>query len=212
MVPAGSGPLSLYMPAISINYQVFANGKLVGTMGPMPPNPSLVQPVVGVFPVSGASPQALTVTLAIRSWQLPARTWFYSSGLEHGILVGDAPLIQELALLNTRNLFWLSTSRIFLTLLEILAAIAVLVLFSVRSREKEYLWFGVAMLGSAINDSITIYRVFHISAMFSFNLFHSILSYAILFAFIGFYRRLMNAGRDWLYWCTIACLSPPRLG
>jgi hypothetical protein len=211
LVPAGSGPLSLYMPALTINYQVFADGKLVGTMGSMPPHPSLAQEVVGVFPVSGPSPQAHVVTLAIRAWQLPARTWFYTSGLEHGVLVGDARLIQQLSLLNTRNLFWRSTSRIFLTFLEILAAIAALVLFSVRSREKEYLWFGVAMLGSAIDDSITIYRVFHISSLAPFNLFQSILGYAVLFAFIGFYRRLMNAGRDWFYWCTIACLTAKAL-
>ena len=206
LVPAGSSTLSLYMPAIHVSYQVFADGKLVGTMGEMPPRPRATQIVAGVFPVSPASSQAHVVTLAIRAWRYPVWNSFYKSGLEPGMLAGDTRLIQQSLLLKTRDLFWHSTGTIFLTLLEILAAIAALVLFRVRKREKEYLWFGVAMVLSAVNDSITTHRVFHTSAMLPFNLLQSILGYAILFAFISFYRHLMKADRDWSYWCTTTCL------
>jgi uncharacterized membrane protein len=66
----------------------------------------------------------------------------------------------------------------------------------VRSREREYLWFGVAMAVSFVNDSLTTYRVFHVSAVIPLNLVQAILSYAILFALVGFYRRLMGWGVD----------------
>ena len=207
LVPAGSGPLSLYMPVIHLNYQVFVDGRLVGTMGVMPPHPRAMQSVVAVFPVSAVSMRAHTVTLAIRAWRYPVWNAFYLSGLEPGMLMGDSRLIQQTWLLHTRDLFWQSASNIFLTLLEILAGIAALALFWVRGHEKEYLWFGVAMLVSAVGNGIETHRVFHPSAVLSLNLLQSILAYAAMFAFVGFYRHLLKIRRDRFYWFVIGCVS-----
>ena len=206
-IPAGSGPLSLYIPSLHINYQVFIDGKLIGGQGSMPPHPRPTATVVGVLPVPGAaSSQARTVVIAIRAWRFPVWSSVYRYGLEPGILIGDSRPIQKAALLNTLDHSWNSVSTIFLTLLEILAGLAALALFKVRSREREYLWFGVAMLSTAINDSISTYRIFRATDVLHFNLLGAFFEYAILFAFIGFYRNLMDSRRDWLYRTVIAFL------
>jgi hypothetical protein len=208
LIPAGSGPLSLYIPSLHINYQVFVDGKLVGGQGAMPPPPRPLHTTVAVFPLSeGGISQAHIATIAIRAWRYPLWSQVYQYGLEPGVLVGDTRLIQQASLLNTRELSWNSVSTIFLTLLEILAGLAALALFTVRSHEKEYLWFGVAMLLSAIDHSMATYRLFHALDVLRFNLIQNFFAYPILFAFIGFYRHLMDSKRDWFYWAVVATVS-----
>jgi hypothetical protein len=207
-IPADSGPLSLYIPSLHINYQVFVDGKLVGGQGPMPPHPRPTGTVVAVLPMpAAASSQAHTVVIAIRAWQFPIWGPVYLHGLQPGILIGDSRMIQQTALLNTRELSWNSVSAIFLTLLQILAGLAALALFKVRIREREYLWFGVAMLLSAIAQSLTTYRLFHALDVLRFNLIQNFFAYPVMFALIGFYRNLMDSRRDWLYRTVIAFLS-----
>jgi hypothetical protein len=207
-VPAGSGPLSLYIPSLHINYQVFVDGKLVGGQGAITPPPRPLHTAVAVFPLSeGAFSHAHTATIAIRAWRYPLWSQVYKYGLEPGMLAGDTRLIQQTLLLNTRELSWNSVSTIFLTLLEVLAGLAALALFKVRSHEREYLWFGVAMLLSAIDHSMTTYRLFHALDVLRFNLIQNFFAYPILFALIGFYRHLMDTKRDWFYWAVVATLS-----
>lgn len=206
-IPAGTGPLSLYVPSLHINYQVFADGRLIGGVGPMPPHPRAVRTGVAVYDITATtSSQMGTVVVAIRAWRYPVWSSVYLSGLEPGMLVGDTKLLQQASLLNTRELSWNSVSTIFYTMLEILAGLAALALFKVRSLEKEYLWFGVVNLVSATNDSITTYRVFRSTDALEFNLIQAFFFYAIIFALMAFFRHLMGSKRDWFYWTVLACM------
>lgn len=137
----------------------------------MPPQPRPIHTLAAVFTVPGAvSSQAHTEVIAVRAWRYPLWSAVYPYGLEPGILFGDTGLIQQTSLLATRELSWNSVSTIFLALLEILSGLAALALFYVRGQEKEYLWFGVAMLLSAANDSLSTYRVFHALDVLHYNL------------------------------------------
>ncbi|HUN83748.1 MAG TPA: SpoIIE family protein phosphatase [Terracidiphilus sp.] len=206
-VPAGTRPLSLYIPSLHISYEVFADGKLVGGAGTMPPHPRPIHTLDAMFTVSRApSWKAHAVVIAIRAWRYPLWSAVYPYGLEPGIFFGDTRLIQQTFLLSTRELSWNSASTTFLALLEILSGLAALALFYVRSEEKEYLWFGVAMLLSAANDSLSIYRVFHALDVLHFNLVQAFFQYAIFFALVGFYRRLLDSRRDWFYRLVIVSL------
>jgi hypothetical protein len=208
LVPAGSRPLSLFIPSLHICYQVFADGKLIGGAGAMPPHPRPIHTLAAMFTVSGAvSLQAHTEVIAVRAWRYPLWSAVYQYGLEPGILFGDAGLIRQTFSLATRELSWNSVSTIFLALLEILSGLAALALFYVRSQEREYLWFGVAMLLSAANDSFSTYRVFHALDVLRYNLVQAFFQYAILFALVAFYRRLLDGRRDWLYRSVIVSLS-----
>lgn len=212
VVPAGTGPLSLYVPSLHINYQVFVDGTLVGGQGPMPPDPRPIHTAAAVFPVSSAAvSQAHTVVIALRAWRYPLWSAVYLSGLEPGMLVGDRKLIEQTSLLHTRTLSLNSVSISFLALLELLSGIAALALFNVRRLEKEYLWFGIAMLLSSANDSLSWYRIFHALDVLHFNLLQAFFQYAILFALLGFYRRLLDCRRDWFYRTVIASLSAALL-
>ena len=207
-VPAGAASLSLYCPALHFSYQVFADGRLLGGVGAMPPHPHPTGVVARVFAVSTAtSPQAHTVVIAIRGWRWPVWDQVYTYGLEPGIRIGQAQLIQQTALLNTRELSWNSVSTIFGTLLEFLAGLAAIAVFRVRRYEKEYFWFSVAMLISGINDSVSTYRVFHSTDVAQFVVLGNCLSFASYFALIAFYRHLFSSKRDWLYWSAIACMT-----
>ena len=208
VVPAGKGPLSLYIPSIAINYQVFVDGKLEGGQGAMPPHGRPVRTAAAVFPLSGGgNARARTAVIAIRAWRYPIWSLLYETGIEKGMLAGDSKLIEQTSLLNTLKLSWNSVSNIFMTLLEILAGMAALALLKARSKEQEYLWFGFAMLLSAVNDSITTYRVFRATDALNYNLLQTFFAYAIIYAFIAFYRRLMESQRDRLYWIAMASVS-----
>jgi hypothetical protein len=119
LIPAGTEPLSLYLPEVFMSYQVYRDGQLIGGLGAMPPHPHMTTSMPMVFEISpGSSPQPRILLLAIRCWRWPRLNRAFAYGLSSGIRIGATPLIRQNAVLETHQLFWDFAAIIFLTLLE----------------------------------------------------------------------------------------------
>jgi len=70
VVPENSGPLSLLLPRILTNYELYANGMRMGGCGAMPPHREGRFCTPGVFALlAEAYDSSRTVTIALRVWQ-----------------------------------------------------------------------------------------------------------------------------------------------
>ncbi|MGB8480984.1 MAG: hypothetical protein WCE63_19435 [Acidobacteriaceae bacterium] len=65
VVPPGENDLSLFLPPILTSYQVFVQGKMVKTVGPMPPDGTGVMPLRTIIRLpNAASPEARPISIA----------------------------------------------------------------------------------------------------------------------------------------------------
>ena len=79
-VPAGLDHISLYLPPIYTCYEVFADGRLIGTYGSMPPK---AMPVEGgedfrVYALPVRVREAREIEIALRIWHWPVWARYYS--------------------------------------------------------------------------------------------------------------------------------------
>ena len=154
-IPAGHQDLALYIPLILTSYQAFADGKLLGGEGGMPPH---IHPINQRNPPAfyrlppAANPSARTVVLAIRVWHWPGWDLLIGGGFYAAPLFGQNSLIQARMQEHQSVLSQSMVSPVALAFLETLAGLAALGFFWLRPREKEYLWFSFAMLAAAGNN------------------------------------------------------------
>jgi len=63
------------------------------------------------------------------------------SGLDGGSIIGESSKIERAGALNNQHRAWQFEGATFIGMLEILAGLVSLVLFMLRPKEKEFLWF-----------------------------------------------------------------------
>jgi len=138
--------LALLVPEILDNYQIFANGELIGKIGGMPPNAQamIARNMLFRIPESAVQP-GRPLVLAIRVWR-----WSHmapvSGGTQSPPILGSAESLTRLQMLISHELYWQETGSIFGFFANLITAIAGLGLFALRPREREYLWFGSAQV------------------------------------------------------------------
>jgi sigma-B regulation protein RsbU (phosphoserine phosphatase) len=149
---------SLLLPQILTSFEVFADGKRIGTFGKMPPKPS---GYIGggdyqmyALPAAAGSAGPRTVEIAIRVWD---------DGLQGGggpqfggAMVGASEFIQNQQQLTLASSRWSQTGTEWLALLQTLACAGALILFLLRRSEDEYVWFSMMMLTSAIGNWVNV--------------------------------------------------------
>jgi hypothetical protein len=198
-------PLAIYLPAVGTNYQLYADGKLVGALGGMPPEPTTLyasEPHVFTLPpVKGG-----VMTLALRVWQSPHWSQAYGGGLQGGVKLGDAWLIEQRLEQDVHGHAWGQVDGIFLAIFEMLAAMAALGLFVLRPAEREYLWFGVWLLLSGLIRCLFIYTAFHAIGRLEHDLLWQAMYRASTLAEMAFYYRLLKGHRGVLFWLAIASI------
>ena len=208
IVPANSPALALYVPYVEGSYQVFVDGRLLATEGGFPPGGwqgnSHPKTFLLPIPVSGASQQ---VSLAIRVWN-QGQFGSYGGGLRRSvrgsIRVGERRLIDSASKYYDWAKAYDSVSMILLTLLELLGGVTALALFVSRRTEREYLWFGIALLVSSTNRELILHYRFYLMNEFVNALLASVLISTAKLAYILFYAKLLDAKRGWLYSVAIA--------
>jgi hypothetical protein len=147
LVPANTPGLVIEMPKIHKNYQLFADSKLVGQVGSLPPEKSYsTKGAARVFtlPVT-PSDKPQRMTLALRLWQSQAFKWAERDGFGE-VLIGEPDvLLAEFEQSKAADLVLAqgmdSTTFIF----SIPVTIAALLLFWL-TRKSLYLWFAGDML------------------------------------------------------------------
>lgn len=208
-IPAGTGPLSLSITGINDSSEVFADGRLIGTYGGLPPhayaNDAQLLRVYALPAMGSAQPH--TLTLAIRVWRWPRWAAYVDGGFAGPIRIGDSALIADDHATDAKSDAWESVNDILLIALEGLAAIASLAFFLLRRGEREYLLFALALLFAAGSRGLSLYGAFHPIGMKANDTLDTMLDVGGHLAEIAFYFVLLRGRRTWLFWSAIGCLA-----
>ena len=204
--------LSFILPPISTSFEVYADGVLIGSYGKMPPHPvvyrgghdSLIYPVP---PLASAGPgPARKVTIAIRVWNsLRAESLGRGGPMEPGGAVGESEQIQRLRDRNLARDFTQQASGEILGLLEGFAALGALLLYLLRRKELEYLWFSIRMGGAAVFLFILASTDWHTWNDRAFQVVYSTWTGVNTLLYIAFFLQLLKPRRDWLLKLAVVC-------
>ena len=132
-LPNEQGPWAISLPRLLTSYQIFADNRLIGQFGGMPPHELYVVGFDQIFalPAGLASP-GHAVTFAIRVWHWPRFPKGVSGGPTSTTRVGEIDALKTQQTYDAWGRFWSSSSGNVLMLMNLLAAFAGLFLFWMR--------------------------------------------------------------------------------
>lgn len=208
--PSTSTPMAILLPAILTDYEVFADGVRIGGFGKMPPNGSLRFNQPFLYRVAPSSSGA-TIQFAIRVWHHPIFATYLGGGPRYGgARLGDMSLLEQRLHLQQSDRLTGVVSFYAIGLLHAVISITVFGLFFYRRSEREYLWFAVVLLASALQSAFAI-----IDFILRFPLgIHDFLTETIgaigISASLLFFSRVLDAKRTllWKVVLVIAVLDP----
>jgi stage II sporulation SpoE-like protein len=199
--------LGIYLSLIINSYEVFANGRLIGRLGKMPPNASFY----GLHPSFFDIPEALRaahLVMAIRVWHVPPPD--EGGTLFDGGLLGSRDLVESRYLRSHFYRIYLANESVILSILESIAAFTGLALFLLRRSEVEYLWFALMELAASAAGWLAVWSALNpvpdtLSQGASLTFFSLSQIAAVLF-----YFRLFEGRKSWLFWTAVLSfgLSP----
>jgi hypothetical protein len=159
VLPLGAAQLGLYVPRIMTSYQVFAEGRMVGTFGGFPPRAAIYElhPKLLLLPPSRAG----ELEIAIRVWQWPHWAIYNGGGLSGPPVIGNARQLQDWMTLQDQKTFWGLSALNILGLLNLVYGIAGIALFLMRRKERLYLWYGLGGLFMCAQFFAADFAAFH---------------------------------------------------
>jgi hypothetical protein len=208
-LPPGVEDASISLPHIFTCYEVYANGRLIGGMGKMPPDPAPDSTGADrIYSIPRAVVTGRQVEIAIRVWEFPGWAYYNVGGPESGGgLIGETIEMENLHAQGRALLHWSLTGLLILNLMKTMGAAAAVVLFLLRRREREYLWFALIMAFGAAAGWILMSYTFTVWSSTLANQTMDVLSWACVpLAQLAFYRRLLDTRRSPFYWFSLVCL------
>ena len=209
-LPSDPEQLSLALPHILTNYEVYADGALIGTCGKMPSGPAYgAGGGFRAYSIPLANTHRDNLTIAIRVWQWPGWAMYNPGGpAEGGALIGSTALIEKQQALWRTALQWRLAGTGMLIAFQTLAGLCALFLFAMRRSEREYLWFSLIMLFAIGSESGTLFMSLHpLPTMVATKVVESLGESCVGLAEIAFYRTLLKGKRTPLYWAAFIGLS-----
>jgi hypothetical protein len=210
VLPPNHPPLALYVPDIGTSYQVFADGRLIGQFGGLPPlervdiGIPLFPPLGQVISIpSGSGDGPGSVVVAIRVWIFPDFATLYDAPRSQALCIGDASLMNDLRQHKWNYQFWSISASNAQLLGFLLAALAGLGLFLLRPREREYLWFAAFQFIDAAICAWNVYPTFHPVWYQSFNALTVLLALLSSICLLMFFQTLLKQPRSWPFWSAI---------
>jgi Stage II sporulation protein E (SpoIIE) len=154
--PSPAIPLALLLPSILTDYEVFENGARIGGFGQMPPHGSMRFNQRLLYPVAPANAGA-TLQFAIRVWHHPIFATYLGGGPRYaGAYLGKDTLVErQFGLLKEERLTQIA-SFFAVGILNAVVSVTVFGLYLYRRSEREYLWFAILLLTSAVLAVLTI--------------------------------------------------------
>jgi hypothetical protein len=212
-VSDGSQPLSLLLAGIFTSYRVYADERLVGAYGHLPPHRLTSQPEPAVYDLPGSSLHGpRTIQIAIRVWQDPVWAYYTPGGsFMPGNLAGDTSLLhQRLRLMILAELH----ERANLYTYSVLAGLfgfLVLGLFFLNSADREYLWIALVLLASAADAAVQVGGL--LIPVEIFDLIDGSMTALFSIAALLFFSRVLRARRAFWWWFALcaAALSAPTV-
>jgi len=213
VLPPGKNAISILLPEIRTSYQCFVEGKLVQSTGSFPP-PSFV--LYSPYPVVVDLPQtprlsATTLTIALRVWHSPIWERYAGGGPSDSktnpiARVGRTAEVHRFLELYSTRARQISSDRLDLAGLTLLACATSFALYFLRHSEREYLWFGFATLANSLNFLLTYLYYGQIRNDTLFDSLEMVATIASRLAFVAFYQRLFDCKMTWFLRTAIACL------
>lgn len=209
-VPEGSGNWSIYLGPMETGYQLFVDGHLVGSFGPIL-NSLNYTASSRVFALSSPGPH--TFHIAIRAWHAPVWADFAQGGFYGSSYFGESHFIAQRAATN-RSLQWNGmVDEYTYAVLCTLVGLVVLVLFFIRREEREYLWFALLLLANAVDIGLSISRQLALIPFPIFDFVDGFVQSAALFATLAFFSIVLHTPRTRIWWFVAALLflNPPAV-
>ncbi len=155
----GTQPLAVILPPISTSYQVFANGRLVGGFGKMPPRAIRYLPFPSLFNIQQR--RSSDITICIRVWHDSVIAASYGGGpIMGGGLLGQRTDLQRRYTFGLYERIWSVSNDLILGILWTVAGLGSLALFLYRRSEPEYLWFAIMQCANAaMTLPLMLYKV-----------------------------------------------------
>jgi hypothetical protein len=209
-VPSDMKDVSLYLPYILTSYEVYVDGRLVGTYGKLPPRPA---PYWGggwfrTYRLLSGNDAGRTLHVAIRVWHWPGWVADFGGGpTGGGALIGDPQSLSTRDSLQNRAHHWDLSGTMILAILQTLAGIGSLMLFQRLRSGREYLWFGIMMLVGAAAGWLTLSYVFNTWNVRETSPLQDAFSVVFIgLAEAGFYLYLLKGKRTLLLKIAVGCL------
>ena len=213
LLPDEHGPWAILLPRLLTSYQVFADTRLVGEFGGMPPHAEYVAGFDQIFALPPDLPSpGHAVTFAIRVWHWPLFPKGVSGGPTSSTRVGKLDALRTQQTYDAWGRFWSSSSGNVLMLMNLLAAFAGLFLFWMRPQDREYLWFGIYELLTGLDHLVIDYARFHPTPGWVIFWLDAALSAASWFFFLLFIFTILKGRKNWLFWAAAAAPVVTILG
>lgn len=210
--------VSLLLPPVMTDYEVFADGVRLGGLGRMPTRADGRGSMQFATTRAYALPDApagkngvRAVHVAIRVWHDPYLAPYLAGGiLGRGAEVGDSGLLQtEVRLRGMARLTSLAPYFTMGVLFGVLG-LTVLGLFLWRPRDREYLWFAVLMLVQSVDAAVTVAMNSGAMRITTKDIVEGFLGAIILSASLLFFSTVLGVRRSRWWWAAfwIAWVGP----
>ena len=209
-VPAGLEHVSICLPSIDTSYEIYADGRLIGTYGKMRPNPVAYSGggELIAYKLPDQRPVHGKIEIALRVWHWPGWSMYFGGGPQYGGgLIGDPLEIQFRYDDDRSSSVRGQAANEILGLLETLTGLGALALFILRRNEREYLWFSLMMMLSAAQAWIDVSIWFHAWNLQLHDCAGDLISLGISVADIALYRLLFRPKPNWLLRLAIASVA-----
>jgi hypothetical protein len=203
LVPAHSGDLAFYLPGVQDSAQVFANGRLIGQVGGMPPHPQVVMGSNLLFRIpSNAMGAGEPLVLAVRVWHWP-RAAGLGGGLNSVPRIGDPHAIAEWRQLRVDKDFHAIVATFVESYADFLTSLAGFGFFLLRRKERPYLWWGLSQFFWACFGALLFSVNFRPITHFGFSLCWFVFFLLASLFQVEFYVTFLRQRRDWLFWGAV---------
>lgn len=212
LLPSQAQHLAILIPQFNCSYEIFADGKLVGRFGGLPPDARYVIGHDLIFPLpADVLSSSRSVSIAIRAWNLG---WLarLGGGFDDAPVIGEIDALQSLKTQNDWSRFWSLTSGNALMLMNLVAAFTGFFLFCMRPGDREYLWFGLYELLTGIQHLTTDWVMFYSTSWKAAWLLDDVLATASWLFFLIFVFRILNGRRNWLFWAAVGTVVVTMAG
>lgn len=218
-LPAGLECPSVLFPPVMTSYQVFVDGRRVGSFGQMPA-PAAVHFAAGVhLPLEaeyrldlGGSSGPRKITVALRVWHWPGWSRYYGGGPVNGGALGGETSLIDARFQRLKDSRLLSSGGDYsMGLLCFIAGIMGMVLFLVRRKETEYFWFALNQFADSMTLGVTIYMHVYAAPLIGSDVLHAVLILISGLSYILFLQTLLRGRRSILFYLAVAAIITPFL-
>jgi Stage II sporulation protein E (SpoIIE) len=200
-----ASPISILIPPVDDAYEVYWNGKKIGSYGSLPPHAAWW--LNGHSAVYALGPAPIRGVLALRVWKAPLSSFDPSmlGGLNAEPVLGNHSVLAMQASLPSYRIQQRQLPRFLIGAVVLMAGLLTLVLFLRDRREWLYLWLAIYLLADGVGAFNALLLSLHFTALQLYiqftNSFRDISLWLVLLALFG-----LNRERSWRRWTVVLAI------